>query len=203
MRVCLFLLSLGIVTMSLLPAADFPPPPPTKKVEQVDDYHGIKVADPYRWLEDDVRESQDVAEWVAAENKVTEAYLATVPQRGAVQKRLTELWNYERYSAPSKEGDRYIYFKNDGLQNQAVCYIQDTLKSPAKVLFDPNTWTTDGTIALAGMDFTEDGQALAYGQSASGSDWTTWKVRDIATGKDTDGRSALGQVEQRVLVETG
>ncbi len=85
-----------------------------------------------------------------------------------------------------KEGGRYIFFKNDGLQNQAVCYIQDTLKSPAKVLFDPNTWTTDGTIALAGMDFTEDGKLCAYGQSASGSDWTTWRVRDVASGKDTE-----------------
>ena len=143
--------------MSLLPAADFLPPPQTKKVEQVDDYHGIKVADPYRWLEDDVRESKEVAEWVAAENKVTNAFLEKIPQRGEVQKRLTELWNYERYSAPSKEGGKYIYFKNDGLQNQAVCYIQDTLKSPAKVLFDPNTWSTDGTIALAGLQFTQPG----------------------------------------------
>lgn len=186
MRLSIILLILGFVTMSSLHAADFPPPPSTKKAEQVDDYHGIKIADPYRWLEDDVRESQDVAAWVAAQNKVTEAFLATVPQRSAVRKRLTELWNYERYSAPSKEGNKYIYFKNDGLQNQAVCYIQDTLKAPAKVLFDPNTWTTDGTIALAGMDFTEDGKLCAYGQSASGSDWATWKVRDVASGKDTD-----------------
>src|SRR5262245_2490043 len=97
----------------------------TKKVDHTDDYHGTKVPDPYRWLEDDVRKSKDVADWVAEENKVTEAYLATIPQRDAIKKRITELWNYERYSPPFKEGGKYFFSKNDGLQNQNVLYVTD------------------------------------------------------------------------------
>ena len=99
--------------------------PETRRVEQVDEYHGVKVADPYRWLEADVRESAEVAEWVKEQNEVARAYLDAIPQRPAIEKRLTELWNYERYSPPTQEGGKYFYSKNDGLQNQSVLYVAD------------------------------------------------------------------------------
>lgn len=157
--------------------------PDTKKVEQSDDYHGTKVADPYRWLEDDVRKSPEVAEWVAAENQVTHAYLDAIPEREAIKKRITELWNYEKISAPSKSGGRYFFSKNDGLQNQAVLYTQDTLESEPRMLLDPNSWSKDGTVALSGFAVSDDGKYAAYGVAEAGSDWNTWKLLDIATGK--------------------
>ncbi|MBX9581222.1 MAG: S9 family peptidase, partial [Gemmataceae bacterium] len=150
--------------------------PQTKAGDQVDDYHGTKVPDPYRWLEDDVRTSKDVAAWVEAENKVTEAYLNSIPERKAIAKRITELWDYERYGTPSKVGGRYFFSKNNGLQNQNVFYTQDTLDGPARVLLDPNTWSKDGTVALSGLAISDDGKYLAYGKAASGSDWNTWHV---------------------------
>jgi prolyl oligopeptidase len=157
--------------------------PDTKRGDQVDDYHGTKVADPYRWLEDDVRESKAVADWVAAENKVTFAYLNGIPERDTIKKRVTELWNYEKVSAPSRHGPRYVFSKNDGLQNQSVYYTQETLESPPQVLLDPNNWSKDGTVALAGMAFSEDGKYLAYGVSESGSDWASWKVMHVESRK--------------------
>jgi prolyl oligopeptidase len=166
------------------PAADGPLTyPPTRRVDQVDDYHGTKVPDPYRWLEEDVRKSKEVADWVAAENKVTEAYLSAIPERGAIRKRLTELWNYERYSVPHKEGGLYFYSKNDGLQNQAVLYTADQLDAAPRVLLDPNTWSKDGTIALSGFVVSDDGALAAYGVAEAGSDWNTWHVLDVATAK--------------------
>src|SRR5262249_3873878 len=125
--------------------------PETKKGTVVEDYHGTKVADPYRWLEDDVRKSKDVAEWVEAQNKVTFAYLESIPEREAIKKRITDLWNYEKMNAPSKVGGKYFFTKNDGLQNQNVLYTEDTLDGPARMLLDPNTWSKDGTVALSGM----------------------------------------------------
>jgi prolyl oligopeptidase len=160
--------------------------PAAKRGEQVDDYHGTKVADPYRWLEDDVRKSQEVKEWVDAENKVTEAYLATIPEREGIKKRLTELWNYERYSAPFKIGGHFFYSKNDGLQNQSVLYVQDRLDGEARVLIDPNTWSKDGTVALSGMSVSDDAKYLGFARSEAGSDWQTWKVMSIDTGKVLD-----------------
>ncbi|MFO0851269.1 MAG: prolyl oligopeptidase family serine peptidase [Gemmataceae bacterium] len=157
--------------------------PPTRTVDQVDDYHGTKVPDPYRWLEEDVRKSKDVAEWVAAQNKVTEAYLAAIPERDAIKKRLTDLANYERYSAPSKVGGKYFFSKNDGLQNQSVLYVQPALDAEARVLLDPNKWTKDGTAALSGFAPSDDAKYAAYGVADAGSDWSTWKVLDVATGK--------------------
>jgi prolyl oligopeptidase len=112
--------------------------PETKKVDHSDDYHGTKVLDPYRWLEDDVRKSKDVADWVAEQNKVTDAYLASIPEREAIKKRLTELWNYEKISAPTKVAGKYYFTKNDGLQNQSVIYVQDAPNAEAKVFLDPN-----------------------------------------------------------------
>ena len=111
--------------------------PPTARGDQVDVYHGVKVADPYRWLEDDVRNSPEVAEWVAAENKVTDAYLAAIPERERIRRRLTELWNFAAILSPMKEGGRYYYLKNDGLQNQAVLYMMDSLDGEPRVLIDP------------------------------------------------------------------
>jgi prolyl oligopeptidase len=157
--------------------------PKTKRINHTDDYHGTKVTDPYRWLEDDVRKSPDVADWVAAQNEVTFAYLHAIPQRAAIHKRLKELWNYERYSAPFKAGGRYFYTKNDGLQNQSVLYTLDSLNGEARVLLDPNKWSKDGTVALAGLEISDDGKYLAYGVAEAGSDWNIWHVLDVATGK--------------------
>jgi len=157
--------------------------PSTKQVDQVDTYHGSKVNDPYRWLEADVRESKEVAEWVEAENKVTFDYLRSIPQRDAIKKRITDLWNYEKVSAPSRHGPRYVFTKNDGLQNQAVYYTRETLDAEPQVLLDPNQWSKDGTVALAGLAFSEDGNYLAYGVSDAGSDWSGWKVMYVPTRK--------------------
>ncbi len=156
--------------------------PPARRVDQVDAYDGTRVADPYRWLEDiDAPETQA---WIEAENALTEAFLATVPERGAIRSRLTQVWNYERRSVPQRAGGVYAYFRNAGLQNQAVLYVTDDLARPGRVLLDPNALSEDGTVALSGASFSEDGARLAYGVSVSGSDWQEWHVRDVATGQD-------------------
>jgi len=157
--------------------------PHTLKGDVTDTYHGTTVPDPYRWLEDDVRKSSAVADWVAAQNKVTQAFLEAIPQREGIRARITELWNFERFSAPSKVGGKYLFSKNNGLQNQSVLYIQDTLDSEPRLLLDPNAWSKDGTVALAGTAVSDDGKYAAYGRSESGSDWQTWGVLDVATGK--------------------
>jgi prolyl oligopeptidase len=177
----------GLLALSLAAAGEGPIRyPETRRGDQVDVYHGTRVADPYRWLEDDVRRSPEVAAWVAAQNKVTFAYLKAIPQREAIQKRLTELWNYPRYSAPHKEGGRYFFSKNDGLQNQSVLYTMESLNGTPRVLIDPNKWSKDGTVALAGMAISDDGKLLAYGVAEAGSDWTHWKAMDVASGKVFD-----------------
>jgi prolyl oligopeptidase len=160
--------------------------PPTKRVDHIDDYHGVKVADPYRWLEQDVRKAPEVAAWVAAQNAVTFAYLKSIPQREAIQRRLTELWNYERFSAPHKVAGRYYFSKNNGLQNQSVLYSLDRLDGEARVVLDPNTWSKDGTVALSGTAFSDDGKYVAYGVAEAGSDWQTWRVLSLETGKLLD-----------------
>jgi prolyl oligopeptidase len=157
--------------------------PLTKRENHVDEFHGVKVADPYRWLESDIRSAKDVAEWVAEENKVTFSYLNCIPERDVIRKRLTDLWNYEKISAPVRVGSYYVFAKNDGLQNHAVFYTQETLTAEPKLLIDPNTWSEDGTVSLAGMAFSQDGKYLAYGISESGSDWNTWKVFHVASRK--------------------
>ncbi|SFU57632.1 prolyl oligopeptidase family serine peptidase [Pseudoduganella namucuonensis] len=157
--------------------------PVTRKVEQTDTYHGTAIADPYRWLED--ANSAETKEWVDAQNKVTQGYLAQIPAREAIRQRLTKLWNFERYSVPYKEGGRYFYSRNDGLQNQAVLYTMKTLADTPRVLLDPNTLAADGTVALAGSAVSPDGKYLAYSTAASGSDWNEIKVRGIDSGKDT------------------
>jgi prolyl oligopeptidase len=156
--------------------------PKAKVVDQVDDYHGTKVSDPYRWLED--TDSSDTKAWVDAEDKLTFSYLDKIPYRGAIRDRLLKLWNYERFAVPEKEGTRYFYQHNDGLQNQNVLFVTDALTAEPRVLLDPNTLSADGTVALAGAAISEDGKLMAYGTAASGSDWTEWHVRDVDTGKD-------------------
>jgi prolyl oligopeptidase len=157
--------------------------PPTRRVEQVDLIHGVRVPDPYRWLEDDVRTSAEVAEWVAAQNKLTDAYLQAIPQRDAIRRRLTELWNFPQYSAPMKAGTRYFFFRNDGLQNQSVLYEMDSLDGQPRVVLDPNQWSADGTVALSGLGISDDGRYLAFARSEAGSDWSTWQVMDVANRK--------------------
>jgi prolyl oligopeptidase len=156
--------------------------PKAKTVEQVDDYHGVKVADPFRWLED--TDSADTHEWVEAENKLTFSYLEQIPYRGEIRDRLTKLWNYERFTAPAQQGGRYFYQHNNGLQNQNVLLVAESLNAEPRVLLDPNTLSSDGTVALAGAAITDDGKLMAYGTAASGSDWEEWHVRDVDTGKD-------------------
>jgi len=156
--------------------------PQTQQLEQIDDYHGTIVPDPYRWLED--LDSPKTAEWIAAQNQVTSDYLEQIPSREKIKERLTQLWNYERYSAPFREGDRYFYFKNDGLQNQSILYTLKSLQDEAKVLLDPNQLSADGTVALGGISISDDGRLMAYGLSQAGSDWVEWKVRDIESGVD-------------------
>ncbi|MBL8815347.1 MAG: S9 family peptidase [Planctomyces sp.] len=160
--------------------------PQTKTVDQVDEFHGTKVEDPYRWLEDDVRESKDVAAWVEEQNKLTFGFLKSIPQRDAIEKRMTALWNYEKISPPFKRGGRYYFSRNDGLQNQNVLWTQETLESEPRILLDPNSWSKDGTIALSGTAFSDDGRYVAYGIQDAGSDWNTWRIMEVATGKILD-----------------
>ena len=149
---------------------------------QVDDYHGVKVADPYRPLEDPA--SAASRQWIEAENKLTFGYLDTIPSRPKIHARLTELFNYERYSVPTEHGGRYFYVHNTGLQNQAVFYWLSALDAEPRLLLDPNTLSADGTVAVSGVSYSEDGQLMAYALSTSGSDWVEWHVREVSTGKD-------------------
>ena len=160
--------------------------PESKKVEQVDTFFGTEVADPYRWLEDDVRNSEDVEQWVTEQNKVTQAYLQTLPYRKEIEQRLTKLWDFEKFRPPAKHGDKYYFYKNDGLQNQYVLYQSDTYNGDATVFIDPNTWSDDGTVALGNTEFSDDGKTVAYGIQDAGSDWRTWKIMDVETGKVLD-----------------
>ncbi len=158
--------------------------PPARKRDQVDEYHGVKVADPYRWLED--LDSEETRAWVEAQNKLTFSFLEEIPARPKLRDRLTRLWNYEKYGVPFKEGGNYFYTRNSGLQNQSVLYTVTSIDGQPRVLLDPNTLSTDGTVALSGISVSNDGKLMAYSLSASGSDWQEWKVRDVETGKDLD-----------------
>ncbi|WP_436717484.1 prolyl oligopeptidase family serine peptidase [Roseiconus lacunae] len=158
--------------------------PETETVDITDTYHGISVADPYRWLEG--TESDATRAWIDAQNEVTQNYLQSLPGRDEMRQRLEKLWNYERYGIPRRRGDRYFYSHNDGLQNQSVFYTAESLDAPRKVLIDPNTLSEDGTVALASTAVTKDGTLVAYGLADGGSDWRTWKVRDVASGEDLE-----------------
>ena len=171
-------LSVLVLTIPAQKGFDYPK---ARKADQVDDFHGTKVYDPYRWMED--TGSAETQSWIEAQNKIANSYFETIPQRARIRERLTELWNYERVSAPSKIGKRYIYSRNDGLQNQSVLYITDSINDPGKVFFDPNKLSTDGTAALSGSSFTEDGKLWAYGVARSGSDRTEWRIMNVETGE--------------------
>ncbi|MGI8436242.1 MAG: prolyl oligopeptidase family serine peptidase [Chthoniobacterales bacterium] len=156
--------------------------PSAPKSDQVDDYHGTKIADPYRPLEN--ADSPETKKWIEAENKLTFDFLADIPERKTINERLTKLWNYEKYGVPYHESDHYFLTKNSGLQNQSVLYTAATLPGEPKVLLDPNTLSKDGTTALAGTDVSHDGKLLAYALAMAGSDWQEWRVRDVDTGED-------------------
>ncbi len=158
--------------------------PQSKQLDVVDDYNGVKVADPYRWLEN--LDSEETRDWVKRQVAFTEDYFKNVPEREQFRQQLKAIWDYERVSAPEKVGQQYAYWKNDGLQNQAVLYVTDDLNQEGRVLIDPNTLSEDQTASVAGVEFSPKGRYMAYGISEGGSDWRTWKVRDVATGKDTD-----------------
>ena len=179
MRLVLIVCLLAGITQQMIKPNNYPP---ARKSDQVDDYHGTKVADPYRWLED--LDSEETRNWVEAENKLSFGFLASIPARNTIKERLTKLWNYEKYGIPFKEGNRYFYTRNSGLQNQAVLYTVTGLNAEPQMVLDPNTLSADGTVAVSGMQVSPDGKLLAYSLSASGSDWQEWKVRDVETSKD-------------------
>ncbi len=158
--------------------------PVSATVDQSDDYHGTAVSDPYRWLED--VDSDETHAWVEDQNKVTFGFLAGIPQRETYVARLTEIWDYAKYSAPFREGGRTFFYKNDGLQNQYVLYVQDTPAAEPRVLLDPNLLSEDGTVSLGGISISRDGRYLAWSTSTSGSDWRVWHVRDIASATDLE-----------------
>src|SRR2546430_1966322 len=183
MKRTLLTFAAAALVATLLFAADKPfayPQPP--KSDQVDDFFGTKVADPYRDLEN--ADSEPTKKWIEAENKLTFDYLAAIPERKKINEKMTALWNYEKYTVPFHEGGRYFFSKNTGLQNQNVLFTGATLPGDAKTLLDPNTLSKDGTVALSGTDITDDGKLMAYGIAVAGSDWQEWKVREIESGKD-------------------
>jgi prolyl oligopeptidase len=175
----LLLLSWAAVVASATLAAQQLNYPATRKIDHSDTYHGVQVADPYRWLEDDT--SAETAAWVEAQNKVTFGYLEKIPFRGALLARVKALNDYEKYSAPSRKGPYTFFSRNSGLQNQSVLYVQKGLEGTPEVLIDPNTWSEDGTIRLAGFAPSRDAKYAVYGQSHSGSDWLEYKVMELAT----------------------
>ncbi|MGH8177725.1 MAG: prolyl oligopeptidase family serine peptidase [Steroidobacter sp.] len=156
--------------------------PDTKRVDHVDTYHARRIADPYRWLENE--SAADTRQWIEAQNALAQPHLEIIPAREKIKDRLTQLWNYERYDIPVKRGGRYFWLRNDGLQNQSVLYVADTLEATPRVLLDPNTLSKDATIALGEFVPSPDGKLLAYSLSDGGTDWRSWHIRDIATGRD-------------------
>ncbi len=157
----------------------YPGAPPGDVVEH---YHGTAVPDPYRWLEDP--DTPASRRWIEAQNRLTETYLAAIPEREAIRERLTRLWNYPKFGTPFRKGGRYFYLKNAGLENQAVLYTQAALTDPPTVLLDPNLLAEDGTVALSTLAVSDDGRFLAYGTTRSGSDWEEFHVREVATARD-------------------
>lgn len=175
--------AIWIGTMTTLANAQSPIVYPSAGKENVSEmYFNVRVDDPYRWMENG--ESDRTRQWITEENKVTQSYFKELSQTGKIKNRLTQLWNYNKMSAPFKKGNLFFSFKNDGLQNQSVLYVQEDLKKDGKVLLDPNAFSTDGTVSLSGTSVSKDGKTLAYGLSKAGSDWVEIHFRDIATKKD-------------------
>ena len=182
LRQAIILFALLFPMLTLFSAAQTLTYPQARRSDQIDDYHGTKVADPYRWLED--TDSAETHAWVEAENKLTFGYLEQIPYRQAIHDSLTKLWNYERFTTPSRHGGRYFFQHNTGLQQQNVLLVAESLNAEPRVLLDPNMLATDGTVALADTAISDDGKLMGYGIATSGSDWNEWHVRDIDTGKD-------------------
>ncbi len=160
--------------------------PQTQKVDVVDDYHGVKVPDPYRWLEDD--NAPEVKAWVEEQNKLTFGYLNAIPCRQGIARRLEELFNYPRYSAPFRVGEYYFFAKNDGLQNQSVYYFQKGLDGEPQVFLDPNALSADGTVRIGLLGGSQDDRYMAISRSEAGSDWQEIRVVEIATRRELDDR---------------
>jgi len=177
----------ALVTLAATPVLAFAAQfeyPASKTVDQVDEVHGVKIADPFRWLED--VDSAETKTWVGAQNKVTFDFLKNLPKRDSIKQRLQELLNFPRYSLPGKTGGRYFYTYNTGLQNQSPLFVKDTLTAEGRLVIDPNTMSKDGTVALSTIAPSEDGKWVGYGIARAGSDWNEFRVRDLATGQDTD-----------------
>jgi prolyl oligopeptidase len=175
-----------LASVALFLSADSPAKlnyPVAPKSNQVDDYHGVKITDPYRGLEN--ADAPATEKFVEQENALTFSYLAKLAGREAIKKQLTDLWNYEKFGGFQKAGDHYFYFHNTGLQNQSVVYVTDSLTGPARELLDPNAYRKDGTAALAGESVSWNGKLFSYAVAQAGSDWAEWRVRDVATGKDS------------------
>jgi prolyl oligopeptidase len=168
-----------LVSASVLAQMNYPA---TKKIDHVDTYHGTQVADPYRWLEDD--NSEETKAWVKAQNEVSFGYLNQIPLREEFKKRIEALSNYEKISAPSRKGEWYYFYKNSGLQNQSVLYRQKGLNGKPEQVIDPNTLSKDGTTRLTVFSLNKTGKYACVGLSLSGSDWQTYYVRDMETGKN-------------------
>ena len=186
MKKSVFAILIAIAIMSIsscAPKAKKLNYPVTAKVDQVDEYFGVEVSDPYRWLEDD--NSEETAEWVKAQNAVTQGYLQGIPFRQKIADRLTEIWNYPRYRMPVKKGDKIYFRKNDGLQNQDVLFVMEEGGEP-EVLLDPNTLSDDGTVALSNWTLSKDGRYMGYLLATAGSDWQEIKVMDLETGTILD-----------------
>ena len=183
---------IGIAAVLLVSCQNTPAPEPAHpsalsypaapRGAQVDQYNGVNVPDPYRWFED--LDGEQTRSWVAAENRVSQPYLESIAARAWIKQRLTELWNYERFGVPVEEGGRYFWLRNDGLQNQSVLFVADGLQAPPRVLLDPNALSSDATVALAEFHVSPDGRYLAYALSDGGTDWKTWRIRDVGTGQD-------------------
>ena len=156
--------------------------PETRKGDVVDNYHGTEVPDPYRWLEDDM--SEETAAWVKAQNELTFSYLESIPFRDALKERMTEIWNYPKMGTPFKEGDHYFYTYNTGLQNQSILFMKRNLEDEGEVFLDPNGFSEDGTVALAGFSVSNDHKFAAYGISKGGSDWREFYVKEVETGEE-------------------
>src|SRR5688572_18967034 len=171
----------GLVFAAGVALAAYPPAP---TADVTDTYHGVTVADPYRPLEDP--DAPASRAWIDAQNKLTFAFLESIPARDRIKRRLTKLWDYEKLRVPFTEGGRTFYARNSGLQNQSVLYYLNALGDDPKTLLDPNALSADGTVALSGTSVSHDGRLLAYGMSSAGSDWQEWRVRDVGTAKDRD-----------------
>ncbi|MFN5418893.1 MAG: S9 family peptidase, partial [Sphingomonadales bacterium] len=178
---CLLLVICFALTQTITAQLSYPS---TKKGAVQDTYFGTTIADPYRWLEDD--NSEETKTWVREQNAVTADYLARIPFRNKVKERLSVLWNYPKYGSPREEGDYYYFSKNDGLQNQSVLYRQQGLNGTPEVFLDPNKFSGDGTVALAGLSFSKKARYAAYQLSSSGSDWQEALIMDLRTGKLID-----------------